>query len=119
MFKELGQLASLAKHAHRLRGEFEGIQESLKRLRVEGASGGGLVRVVMNGHQELMECTLDPALVASGDREMLEDLIAGAVNQAVQKSRESAAEHLARVTSQFDFPGIQELLGKLGAAGGG
>lgn len=114
MFKGLGQIASLMKQAQEMQGRFSEIQDELRHLKVEGTAGGGMVRVEMNGQQQMLSCTIDPALFASGDREMLEDLLTGAVNQALEHSREAASRHLSQLTNGLDLAGLQGMLSGLG-----
>jgi DNA-binding YbaB/EbfC family protein len=86
-------------------------KEKLGELSVEAESGGGLVKVAMNGKCELTRLVVDPkALPAQGgeasDRAMLEDLVVAAVNAAVEKARAAADEHLAKASGGIKIPGI-------------
>ena len=94
MFNQLGMLAELVKNAGKLR---ESVQ-SLSQLEVEGDSGGGAVTVKVNGKLEVVSMHIDPKLVADGDSELLEDLVVAAVNAALAKAREAAAQSLASLT---------------------
>ncbi|MEN3186171.1 MAG: YbaB/EbfC family nucleoid-associated protein [Atribacterota bacterium] len=82
------------------------VQEDLKMKTVEAQSGGGMVRVVCNGQQEVLGITIEPELLKEDDIEMLQDLVLLAVNEALQKSRALAQEELARITGGFDIPGL-------------
>jgi len=82
------------------------IQEELKAKTVEASSGGGMVRVVCNGQQELLSITIDPELLEDQDVEMLQDLVLAAVNEVLNRSREMAQEELAKVTGGFNMPGL-------------
>ena len=92
MFQGLGNLSSLWKQASQLSGQFEKLGEELKKRRTTGTSGGGMVEIELNGALEVLRCKIDPQLVAGGDRELLEDLLVAAMNQAVTKGRQLHAE---------------------------
>lgn len=73
-------------------------------MEVEGESGGGLVKVIMTGRHELRRVSIDPTLFADDDREMIEDLVAAAVNDAVQRVEKSTQEKMSGFTAGFDLP---------------
>ena len=121
MFKGLGKMASLVKQAGKMRGQIQEMQEhirlaqeNLRRQKVEGSAGGGMINVEMNGQQQLLSCRIDPALIKAKDREMLEDLVVGAVNQALEKSKELMAEEMSRVTTGLDLSSLNDTLSELG-----
>ncbi|MBI3863548.1 MAG: YbaB/EbfC family nucleoid-associated protein [Planctomycetia bacterium] len=118
MFKGLGQFASLMKNAQEIQGRMKEMQEALKRLKVEGTAGGGMVAVEMNGQQQVLSCRIEPALFESRDREMVEDLVVAAVNQALDKVKQAAAEEMGKLTGGLDMPGIGDALSKLGLGNG-
>ncbi|MEK6237484.1 MAG: YbaB/EbfC family nucleoid-associated protein [Planctomycetales bacterium] len=118
MFKGLGNLTSLLKNAGQMRERMEGLNERLKSKRVQGSAGGGLVSIEANGLQEVLSCRIDPKLFEQGDAELIEDLVAGAVNQAMAKARELHAEAMQDLTGGMDLPGMQDMLGKFGGTGG-
>jgi DNA-binding YbaB/EbfC family protein len=116
MFKGLGNLAnlgSLLAKAQQMGGRMKQLTEELKTKRAEGLAGGGMVKVEVNGVGEVLACQLDPGLVASGDRELLEDLITAATNQALAKSRQLHAEAMQSLTEGFDLPGMGSMLSQL------
>lgn len=118
MFKGLGQLASLLKNANEIQGRMQEMHESLKRLRLEGSAGGGMVTVEMNGQQQVLSCRIEESLFASGDREMIEDLVVAACNQALEKVREAAALEMSRIAGGMDMPGLGEALAKFSGGSG-
>lgn len=118
MFKGLGQLTSLLKNAQAMQGRMREMQETLKRLRVSGSSGGGMVTIDINGQQQVLGCQIDESLFASGDREMLETLVVAACNQALDKAKEAAAEEMGKVAGGLDVPGLGDALAKFGGMGG-
>jgi len=81
-------------------------QEELGNESVEGTAGGGAVRIVMTVHQKVQSVTIDPEVVDPEDVEMLQDLVAAAVNDAVHKSHELASKRLGAVTGGMKIPGL-------------
>lgn len=120
MFKGLGNLANLGsmlKQAQQLGGKLSQLSESLKARRVEGQAGGGLVTIEANGVGEVIRCRIDPSLITSGDREMIEDLLPGAINQALEKSKQLHAEAMKSMASDLDVPGLSNMLAQLSGGG--
>ena len=72
----------------------ERIQQELESLEIEATAGGGMVKVVMNGHKQLRSVTIDPEVVDKDDVEMLQDLVAAAVNEATRKADEAMRDRL-------------------------
>ncbi len=116
MFSNLGNLADLVRNAGKIRETVEKATESLGQLQVEGTAGGGVVSARVNGRLELLAVRIDPKLLADGDAELLEDLVTAAVNQALGKAREAAAQSLSSLAGGLPLPGIP---GLFGAGGGG
>ena len=114
MSKRLGQFASLMKNAHEIQGRMKEMQETLRRLKVEGSAGGGMVKIEINGQQQVLGCQIEPSVIESGDRELLEDLVVAAVNQALDKLKQATAEQMERMTGGLDIPGINDALSQLG-----
>jgi len=100
-------LGNLLKQAQQFQETLEKVREELGELRVEGAAGGGMVRVVANGRQELLEIHISPEVIDPDDPEMLEDLVLAAVNQALEKAKEVANERMAEATSGILPPGMK------------
>lgn len=116
LFKGLANLASLVKQAQQMGGKMKGIQERMKTERVTGSAGGGMVQVEVNGLGEMLRLTIDPALVEKGEREMIEDLVPAAVNQAVAKAKQLHTEAMQSLTEGLDVPGLDEALAKVTGA---
>jgi nucleoid-associated protein EbfC len=95
VFNQLGMIAELMRNAGKLRESFEQAFESLGRIESEGSAGGGAVTVKVNGRLEVVSVRIDPALVADADHELLEDFVLAAVNAAMAKAREGAANSLS------------------------
>ena len=82
------------------------MQLKLENKRVEATSGGGMVRAVVNGKQEVLEIKIDKEVVDPKDTEMLEELVAAAVNRALEKSREMLGEEMSKITGGVELPGF-------------
>ncbi len=82
----------------------EQMQKQLQELRVEAASGGGMVAVVMNGQKYVLALTIDPELLKGGDAEMIQDLVMGAVNQASQEVDEQMQQKVGSLLSGLNLP---------------
>lgn len=117
MFKGLGDIASLMKQAQQMGGRMQGIADDLKARRATGSAGAGMVEIEVNGLGEVLACRLDPALVERRDREMLEDLIVGATNQALAKAKQLHAEAMKSLAGGINLPGLDDALARL--IGGG
>jgi DNA-binding YbaB/EbfC family protein len=96
----------LMKQAKRLEKAMSDAKEKLGELSVEAESGGGLVKVAMNGKCEVTRLTIDPKAIDPSDRAMLEDLVTAAVNAAAEKARTAADEAMQKATGGIKIPGI-------------
>lgn len=106
MFKNLANLGNLMRQAQEMGGKMQAAKEKLKTMRVTGSAGGGMVEVEMNGAGQMLRLTIEPELVEKNEREMLEDLIPAAVNEAIQKSKQLYADEIKSMTEGIDLPGI-------------
>ena len=79
-------------------------QENLANIEVEGTSGGGLVKVTINGKNEIKKVDIDQSLIKPEDKEILEDLIVAAINEGRKKVEETAAEQMKNVTGGMNLP---------------
>ena len=113
MFKGLSNLGSLIKQARQIGGQMQELNEELKKLRATGTAGGGMVEIEVSGVLEVLRCRIDPQLIARGDRELIEDLVAAAVNQAMAKAKQLHAESIKELTGGLQLPGLQEALAKV------
>lgn len=119
MLKGLGQIASIVKNAQEIQGRMKELQDRLRRLSVEGSAGGGMVSVEMNGQQQVVACRIDPNAFASGDREMLEDLIVAACHQAQEKVKQVTALEMEKMAGGLDLGAMNEALAQIGLTGTG
>jgi DNA-binding YbaB/EbfC family protein len=97
------QLAGLMKQAQQMQDNMKKMQEQLATVEVEGQAGAGMVKVVMTCRHDVKRVTIDPSLL-SDDKEMLEDLIAAAMNDAVRRVESTVQEKMAGVTAGMPLP---------------
>ena len=98
-----GQLAGLMKQAQAMQDNLKKAQEELANVEVEGQSGAGLVKVVMTCKNEVRRVTIDPSLLAD-DKDMLEDLVAAAFNDAARRAEATSAEKMGKLTQGMPLP---------------
>jgi len=101
-----GNMQKMMKQAQKLQRQMMEAQEALADERVEGTSGGGMVKAVADGQQNIIEISIDPAAVDPEDVEMLEDLVLAALSDALRKSRELAEERMGAFTKGMKIPGM-------------
>ena len=98
-----GGLGNLMKQAQQMQASMQQAQEELANIEVNGEAGGGLVKIVMTGRHDVKRVSIDDSLMQD-DKEMLEDLLAAAVNDAVRKVESSNKEKMAAVTGGLSLP---------------
>ncbi len=98
-----GGIGNLMKQAQKMQEDMQRAQEEIATMEIEGQSGGGLVKVVMNGQHELRKVSIDDSLVGD-DKDMLEDLVAAAVNDASQRLSAASKDKLSGLTSGMELP---------------
>ena len=113
MFKGLTNLGALLKQAQQIGGQMGQITEEMRKRRVTGIAGGGMVEIEVNGLMEVLRCRIDPQLITQNDRELLEDLVVAAVNQAIAKGKQMHADKVRDLTGGLPLPGaFHEALAK-------
>jgi hypothetical protein len=117
MFKGLSNFAAILKEAQQIQGRAEEMQAKLGQLRVQGSAGGGMVVVEASGLQRILSLKIEPSLLDGSDSEMLEDLLVSAINQALEKGAQAAADEMAKMTSNLQLPGLHDMMAKLGLGG--
>ncbi len=100
-----GGLGNLMKQAQAMQENMRRAQEELAKIEVIGTAGGGMVSVTMTCRHDVRRVQIDPSLMQD-DKEVLEDLIAAAVNDAVRKAEQASQEKLAGLTSGLNIPGL-------------
>jgi DNA-binding YbaB/EbfC family protein len=98
-----GNIGNLMKQAQKMQADLQRAQEEIARAEVTGESGGGLVKVTMNGRHEVRRVQIDPSLVGD-DREMLEDLVAAACNDASHRVEHMTQERMSGLTAGMALP---------------
>jgi len=106
MAKGIGGMGNLLKQAQEMQAKISKIQEELGQKTVEGSSGGGMVQVTVNGQFNLCAVKIDPTVVNSTEKEMLEDLVLAAVNDGMRKARDMVSAEMSKVTGGFKLPGL-------------
>lgn len=112
MFKGLANLGSIMKQAQQMGGKVEEMNAQLRQQRATANAGGGMVEVEVNGLGEVIKLTIDPLLIEKNERDMIEDLVPAAVNQAIKKSHELRAEAMKGLTSGIELPGLDDAIAK-------
>jgi len=98
-----GGIGNMMKQAQKMQADMQKAQEEIKTMEVEGQSGGGMVKVIMQGSHEVKRISIDDSLLAD-DKDMLEDLVADAVNDAVHKIESESKSRMAGVTNGMSLP---------------
>ena len=98
-----GGIGNLMKQAQQMQENMQKLQAKIAEMEVEGAAGAGLVKVVMTGKHDVKRITIDPSLLAD-DKDMLEDLVAAAVNDAVRKVEAMVQENMSAATAGLPLP---------------
>ncbi len=96
-------LAGIMQQAQKMQDNFKKAQEELEAIEIQGESGGGLVTILMTGKREVRKVSIDPSLIGD-DKDMLEDLVAAAINDAVHKVGKMKKEKMADVTAGIPIP---------------
>jgi len=99
-----GGIGNMMKQAQKMQADMQKAQEEIANMEVEGQSGGGMVKVVMNGRHEVRRVELDDSLMGD-DKEMIEDLLAAAVNDAVRRIEQQSTDKMSGITSGMNLPG--------------
>ena len=98
-----GQLAGLMQQAQKMQENMKRLQDELAQIEVEGQSGAGMVKVVMTCKHQVRRVSIDPSLVGD-DKDMLEDLVAAAINDAVRRAEETSQQKMASMTAGLPLP---------------
>ena len=103
-----GSISDLVQQAQKMQADLQKAQEDLAQAEVTGESGAGLVQVVMTGRHEVKRVNIDDSLLGD-DKDMLEDLIAAAVNDAVRQVEKTSADKMSGMTAGLNLPGGMKL----------
>lgn len=99
-------MGKMMKQVQQMQAKMVKLQEELAQRTLEATAGGGVVRVTVNGKQEVVDIKIDPAAVDPEDVEMLEDLILAAVNEALRQIQEMNNNELSKLTGGINLPGL-------------
>ena len=99
-------LGDLMKKAQQMKASMDRLQEELATREVEAGAGGGMVTVVATGAQEIASVNIDPSVIDPEEKEMLQDLIQAAVNEALRKSKDMMQEEMSKLTGGLPVPDI-------------
>ena len=106
MAKGIGGMGNLLKQAQEMQSRMAKIQEELAQKTVDGSAGGGMVQVTVNGQLALTAIKIDPSVINSEEKEMLEDLIVAAINDGMRNARDMASSEMSKITGGLKIPGL-------------
>jgi len=101
-----GGMAGLLKQANQMQSKIKRAQEELATRNFEGTSGGGSVRIVVNGDHFMQKVTIDPEILKSSDAELLQDMIKAATNDAIKTAKDVSAQEMQKITGGMGVPGL-------------
>ena len=104
-------IGQIAKMAQQMQTQMAQAQDELKETTLEATAGGGAVRIVITGAQEVRSVEIDPSAVDADEVEMLQDLVLSAMNEAIGKSKELERERMGRIAGGMGIPGMPGLPG--------
>jgi nucleoid-associated protein EbfC len=99
-------MGNMMKQAQKLQAKMLKMQEELAEKTVESSAGGGMIKVVANGRQQIVSISIEKEAIDPDDADMLQDMILAAVNDALTKSQEMVAAEMGKVTGGFNLPGF-------------
>jgi DNA-binding YbaB/EbfC family protein len=99
-------MANMMKQAQKLQAKMLKLQEEMAEKTVEASAGGGMVKVMANGKQQIVSIQIEKEVVDPEDIEMLQDLILAAVNDALSKAQEMVSEEMGKLTGGMNIPGL-------------
>ncbi len=99
-------MGNMMKQAQKLQAKMQKLQEELGEKTVETTSGGGMVKVVANGKQQIQSLQIEKEVVDPDDVEMLQDLVLAAINDALNKSQEMVSSEMGKLTGGMNIPGL-------------
>lgn len=103
----MGNIQQLMQQAQRMQQQMAQKKAELAEKTVTAQSGGGMVTATVNGAHELLELSIDPDVIDPEDKEMLEDMVVAAVNQAMQQAEEMAQQELGKLAGGMNIPGLR------------
>lgn len=101
-----GNMNKMMKQVQKMQTEMAKVQEELEEKTVEATAGGGAVKVIANGKNEILEIVLDPEILDPDDAEMVQDIIMAACNEALREAQEMVTSEMSKVTGKMNIPGM-------------
>ncbi|MDD4168901.1 MAG: YbaB/EbfC family nucleoid-associated protein [Desulfotomaculaceae bacterium] len=101
-----GNMNKMMKQVQKMQQDMMKLQEELKSRTVESTAGGGMIKVVASGNNEIVSIEINPAVVDPEDLEMLQDLVLVAVNEALKKAQDMVAQEMNKLTGGLNIPGL-------------
>lgn len=105
-FGDIGKMGSMLKQAMEVKAKMEELKDTLGNERVEGASGGGMVQLVLTGKMELVSIKIDPELINPADPQYLETMVLAAFNDGIYKAQDLVKAKMSEMTGGMDIPGL-------------
>ena len=102
-------ISSLMQQAKQMQEKMASLQETLKDKTATGSAGGGMVTVTANGHSEILAVEIEQDIISKDEKEMLQDLITAATNDALRKVKEISKEEMSKLTGGMNIPGVSNL----------
>ena len=99
-------MGNMMKQAQKLQSKMLKLQDELAEKTVEASAGGGMIKAVANGRQQIVAITIEKEVVDPDDVEMLQDLVLAAVNDALNKAQEMVSQEMGKLTGGFNIPGL-------------
>jgi DNA-binding YbaB/EbfC family protein len=106
----MSKMNKMFKEIQKMQTRMAQVEQELRDKLVEATAGGGVVKVVVNGHQEVKSITIQPDVIDPEDVEMLQDLILAAVNEGLKKSKEMVNQEMGKLTGGLNIPGVPGLM---------
>ena len=101
-----GGMQGMLKQVQKMQAEMQKVQNELGNLTISEEAGGGMIKATANGNKEIISVEIDPQVIKSEEKEILEDLVVAAVNKALQSAGKMAEEEMAKVTKGMIPPGL-------------
>ncbi len=101
-----GGMQGLMRQANQMQAKMKKAQEELATREFEGTSGGGAVKIIVTGNNQLKSVEIQPDVISSGDKDMLQDLILTATNDALNTAKTTTDKEMAKITGGFSMPGM-------------
>ncbi len=102
----MSNMTDIFKQAQALQSKLADLQAQAEKKTAEASAGGGMVTAVVNGKLQVLSIRIEPAVFESGDREMLQDLVVAATNEAIRKVQQLMADAMSEATGGFKLPGL-------------